>query len=100
MHDVINVSNNSQTRSAHEGETFNVRDETLRQKTERPVDDHDVSHESIMVKKADMDFRIQGLPNFVVKHAQSTSVRELIQKNREPPRSNSISTRSTTKSII
>ena len=27
-----------------------------------------------------MDFRIPGLPHSVVKHAQSTSVRELIQK--------------------
>ena len=49
-HDVINVSNNSQTRSAHESETFNVGDETLRERTVRSVIDHDVSHESIMVK--------------------------------------------------
>ena len=28
----------------------------------------------------DMDFRIPGLPHSVVKHAQSTRVRELIQK--------------------
>ena len=34
----------------------------------------------MMVKEADMDFRIPGLPHSVVKHAQSTSVRELIQK--------------------
>ena len=32
-HDVINVSDNSQTRSAHESETFNVGDETLRERT-------------------------------------------------------------------
>ena len=69
-HDVINVSDSSQTRSAHESETFNVGDETLRERTERSVIDHDVSHGSIMVNEADMDFRISGLPHSVVKHAQ------------------------------
>ena len=46
-HDVINVSDSSQTRSAHESETFTVGDETL-----RAVTDHDVSHESTMVNEA------------------------------------------------
>ena len=32
-----------------------------------------------------MDFRIPGLPHSVVKHAQSTSVRELIQKTENHP---------------
>ena len=32
-----------------------------------------------------MDFRIPGLPHSVVKHAQSTSVRELIQKIEDHP---------------
>ena len=84
-HDVINVSDSSQTRSAHESETFNVGDEILRKRTERSVADHDVSHESMMVNEADMDFRIPGLPHSVVKHAQSTSVRELIQKIENHP---------------
>ena len=84
-HDVINVSDISQTRSAHESETFNVGDEILRTRTERSVADHDVSHESIMVNEADMDFRIPGLPHSVVKHSQSTSVRELIQKIENHP---------------
>ena len=84
-HDVINVSDSSQTRSAHESETFNVGDETLRNRTERSIADHDVSHKSIMVNEADMDFRIPGLPHSVVKHAQSTSVRELIQKIENHP---------------
>ena len=79
-HDVIKVSDNSQTRSGHENETFNVGDETLRKRMERSIADHDVSHESIMVNEADMDFRIPGLPHSIVKHAQSASVRELIQK--------------------
>ena len=34
-HDVINVSDRSQTRSAHESETFNFEDEILRKRTER-----------------------------------------------------------------
>ena len=84
-HDVITVSDNSQTRSVHESETFNVEDEILRKRTERSVADHDVSHESMMVNEADMDFRIPGLPHSVVKHAQSTSVRELIQKIENHP---------------
>ena len=80
-HDVINVSDSSQTRSAHESETFNVGDEALRERTGSPVIDHDdLSHESMMVNEADMDFRIPGLPHSVVKHAQSTSFRELIRK--------------------
>ena len=76
-----NVPDSSKTSSFHESETFNVGDETLRKRTERSVADHDnLSHEQTMVNEADMDFRIPGLPHSVVKHAQSTSVRELIQK--------------------
>ena len=82
---MTNVSDSSQTRSAHESETFNVEDEILRKKTERSVADHDVSHESMMVNDADMNFRIPGLPQSVVKHAQSTSVRQLIQKIENHP---------------
>ena len=82
---MTNVTDSSQTRSAHESETFNVEDEILRKRTERSVADHDVSHESMMVNEADMDFRIPGLPHSVVKHAQSTSVRQLIQKIENHP---------------
>ena len=39
-HDVINVSDSSQTRSVHQSETFNVGDETLRERTEGSVIDH------------------------------------------------------------
>ena len=81
-----NVPDSSQTRSVHESETINVGDKTLRERTGRPVIDHDeMSHEKIMVNEADMDFRIPGLPHSVVKHAQSTSVRELIQKIENHP---------------
>ena len=43
----------------HEAETLNINDETLRERIE-----------------ANMDFKIPGLPLSIVKHAQSTSVRE------------------------
>ena len=84
-HDMINVSDSFQTRSAHESETFNVEDEILRKRMERSLADHDLSHESMMVNEADMDFSIPGLPHSVVKYAQSTSVRELIQKIENHP---------------
>ena len=75
-----------QTRSCHESETFNVGDETIRERTGRPAVNHDdSSHEQTMLNKVNMDFRIAGLPNSVVKHAQSTSVRELIQKIENHP---------------
>ena len=52
----------------HEAETLNIDDETLRERIE-----------------ADMDFRSPGLPHSVVKNAQSTSVRKLIQKIENHP---------------
>ena len=75
-----------QTRSCHESERFNVGDKTLRERTERPVVNHDASsHEQTMLKEVNMDFRIPGLPHSVVKHAQSTIVRKLIQKIENHP---------------
>ena len=52
----------------HEAETLNIDNEILRERIE-----------------ADMDFRIPGLPHSVVKHAQSTSVRQLFQKIENHP---------------
>ena len=52
----------------HEAETLNFDKNTLCEKSE-----------------ADMDFRIPGLPHSGVKHAQSTSVRQLIQKIENHP---------------
>ena len=52
----------------HEAETLDINDETIRERIE-----------------ADMDFKIPGLPHSVVKHAQSASVRELIQKIENHP---------------
>ena len=58
--DTAAVQNDPQV--CHEAETLNIDHETLRERIE-----------------ADMDFKIPGLPHSVVKHAQNTSVRELIQ---------------------
>ena len=52
----------------HEAETLNINDETIRERIE-----------------ADMDFKIPGLPHSIVKHTQSASVRELIQKIENHP---------------
>ena len=52
---------------------------------EKSIADHDESHEPMMVNEADMDFRIPGLPHSVVKQAQSTGVRQLIQKIENHP---------------
>ena len=81
-----NVPEGSRTRSCHESISFNVGDETLRDRTGQPVVIHDdSSHEQTMLNQVNMDFRIPGLPHSVVKHAQSTSVRELVQKIENHP---------------
>ena len=63
----------------HEADTVNV-DEVLGKKKTKSIAVHDENHEPMMVNEADMDFRIPGLPHSVVKYAQSTSVRQFIQK--------------------
>ena len=52
--------------------------------------DNELTRERI---EEDMDFKIPGLPHSSVKQLQSASVRELIQKNREPPEPTCSSTR-------
>ena len=52
----------------HEAETLNINDETIRERIE-----------------ADMGFKIPGPPHSIVKHAQSASVRGLIQKIENHP---------------
>ena len=95
------VPDDCQTRSCHESETFNVGDKALRERTGRPVVNHDdLSHEQTMLHEVNMDFRIPGLPHSVVKHAHSTSVQELIQKIENHTRSTRSSTRPTTKSSL
>ena len=82
-----NVPDGCQTRSCHESISFNVGDKTLRGRTEQLVVNHDESsHEQTMLnEEVNMDFRIPGLPHSVVKHTQSASVRELIQKIENHP---------------
>ena len=79
------AKDSSRVRSSHESDTFNLEDEELRKRIEKSIAGHDESHESMMVNEADMDFRIPGLPHSVVKHAQSTSVRQLIEKIENHP---------------
>ena len=64
----------------HEANTLNVDEEVLRERMEKSMFVHGENHEPMMVNEADMDFKIPGLPHSVVEHAQSTSVRQLIQK--------------------
>ena len=81
-----NVPDGCETRSCHESMRLNVEDETLRERSGQPVVNHDDSdHEQTMLNEVNMDFRIPGLPHSVVKHAQSTSARELIQKIENHP---------------
>ena len=83
--DTADAKDSSRVRSLHECDTFNVEDEELRKRMEKSIADHDENHESMMVNEEDMDFRISGLPHSVVKHAQSTSVRQLSQKIENHP---------------
>ena len=71
VNDTVAVQDDPQV--YHEAGTLNIDDETLRERVE-----------------ADMDFKIPGLPHSVVKHAQSTSVRELIQKIENHPNRNAL----------
>ena len=89
-----------QTRSSEDSKSLNV--EQTHDRTRRPVTDtaavqddsqvyheaetHNIDNEILRERiEADMDFRIPGLPHSVVKHAHSTSVRELIQKIENHP---------------
>ena len=69
----------------HEANTLNVDEEVLRETMEKSIVVHDENHEPMMVNEADMDCKIPGQPHSFVKHAQSTSVRELIQKIENHP---------------
>ena len=81
------VPDGCRTRSCHESIRFNVGDETFRDRTGQPVVKHDdSSHEQTMLNEAE-----HGLPNSRTTtfrceaYAQSTSVRELIQKIEDHP---------------
>ena len=81
--DTVAVQDDAQV--YHEANTLNVDEEVFRERMEKSIVVHDENHEPMMVNEADMDFRIPGLPHSVVKHAQSTSVRQLIQKIENHP---------------
>ena len=83
--DTAEAQDSSRVRSSHEADTLNVDDEVLRERMEKSIAVHDENHEPMVVHEADMDFRIPGLPHSVVKYAQSTSVRQLIQKFENHP---------------
>ena len=76
--DTNNVPDGSQTRSSHESTILNVGDETIHDRT--VVDRDDSGHEQTMLNEVSIDFRIPGLPHSVVKQADSSRVRELVQK--------------------
>ena len=69
----------------HEADTLNVDDEVLRKRMEKFIAVHDENHESMIVNETNMDFRIPALLHSVVKYAQSTSFRQLIQKIENHP---------------
>ena len=66
--------------------SFNVGDETIRDRTWQPVVNHDeTSHEQTFLNEVNVDFRIPVLPHSVVKHAESSRVRELVKKIENHP---------------
>ena len=76
----------SQTHSCHESLRLNLGDETIRDRTGQPVVNHDESsHEQPLLTEVNMDFRIPRLPHSVVKHAESSRVRELVKKIENHP---------------
>ena len=95
------VPDGSQTRSFHESIRFNVGDETIHDRTGQPVVNCvESSHEQTMLNEVNMDFRIPSLSHSVEKHAQSTSVRELVKKIENHPDRHFSSTRSATKQSL
>ena len=81
--DTAAVQDDSQV--CHEADTLNVDDEVLRNRRKKSIIVHDENQEPMMVNEANMDFRFPVLPHSVVKHAQSTNVRQLIQKIENHP---------------
>ena len=60
-----NEQDSYQTRSFHESERFNVGDNTLRERTGRPVVDHDnSSHEQTMLNEVNLDFLNSRITTF------------------------------------
>ena len=65
---------------------FNVGDETIHDRTGQPVVNRDESgQEQTMLNEVNMDFRIHGLPHYVVKQAQNSRVREPVKQIENDP---------------
>ena len=62
-----------QTCFSRDSTNFNVADETKHDRTEKPVVCRDANHKRSIVNEVDIDFRIPGLPNYVVKQADNVS---------------------------
>ena len=69
------------TRSSDDSKSLDI--ELAHDRSGQPFVNHDdSSHEQTMLNEVNMDFRIPELQQSVLKHTQSTSDRELIQKMR------------------
>ena len=73
-----------QTRFSRDSTNFIFKEETNHDRTGRPVvcrdANHAQGHEQSIINEVDIDFRIPGLPHFVVKQADNYRVRELVKK--------------------
>ena len=76
--------------SSHDSTKFNVEDETKHDRTEKPVVCRDAKHEHSMLDEVGIDFRIVGLPHYVVKQAENYRVRELVKKFENHPHRQSL----------
>ena len=66
---------------SQEIETRSFREEAVKHdRTGKPVVCRDANHERSMLNEVDIDFRVSGLPHFVVKRADNYRVRELVKK--------------------
>ena len=68
------------TRFSRDSTNFKVEDETNHDRTEKLVVCRDTNHERSMENEVDIDFRILGLPNYVVKQVDNYRVREFVKK--------------------
>ena len=78
------------TSRSQEIETRSFHEEAVKHdRTENPVVGRDASHEpgneQSMLNEVNIDFRIPGLPHYVVKQAENSRVRELVKKIENHP---------------
>ena len=72
--------------SSHESTSFNIRDETIHNRTGQHVANRDESsHKQTMLNEVNMDVRIPWLPQSVVKQSESSRVRYLCKKIENNP---------------